>query len=108
VAHPRFAAAVELVASALARFEVAVAALEQLGSDDPRAERLDREAHRWHRAAMAGLGELGLTPKSAAALGVDLAAVAASAHRAELLERGRALRLTHDATLELDGEGGAA
>jgi hypothetical protein len=93
VRHGRFGVAVELAAVALARLETALAALAALGPDDERAERLDRECARWWRASLGSLGALGLTPSSAASLGVDLAELRRAEQRQVALEEGHRLRL---------------
>jgi hypothetical protein len=97
-----FAPTIDLAATALARCEFAAIALahaeraqiQRLTSDRPlrkperdELERLSRDLSRWSNNAARLLDTLGLNPRSAAALGVDLARGRGEALRAHLAEK---------------------
>jgi hypothetical protein len=69
---------VRLLALSWARVEAITAALETATEPSVQAE-LDRQQHRWVNRAAALLGQLGMTPKSRWAMGVDIAITARSA-----------------------------
>jgi hypothetical protein len=79
-----FEAAVQAAAIPAARLE---RALERLETAKPSEyAKLEADARGWHRAWVAGLGALGLTPMAASRLGLNLALAGGSAHEA-LLKR---------------------
>ena len=78
----RYEGAVAGAAMVGARLERAMAALEAAG-DPKELSRLDADAHRWTRTWFVALAALGLTPASAARLGLD---VAKSRHETRLAD----------------------
>jgi hypothetical protein len=94
-----FHAAVQATAIAGARLEAVLLALEK--ADAGAVDRLEREANRWWRNYVSGLDRLGLTPVSAAKLGVNLAVAANVSESA--LERHIRARYTPGEVVEADG-----
>jgi hypothetical protein len=105
VASQRFAATLDVGALCLTRLERAAGAVIDADETDERIEVLDRRAARWAKLALAALAELGATPRSAAALGLDVSRIEAELSRAEALEQGRRVRLAAEARLGAVGAG---
>lgn len=87
-----FGASIDLAAVAVARVEAAAKGLAAMDPNDDRVDLLDKRLSGWIKTASAMLEALGATPRSRAALGLDVAAAENARRRAELLEAGRRVR----------------